>query len=316
MHLEVLQSESVTEQNVTPETIEKLYNLAYSNPSLGISSKLDATSNLQGTVSLYATYQDYVNYLQNKFPNFHINTSTYYFRFTDQELTTICAQFFGDGIGVTTAELASISRFSDEFKNAISNNSSIRNLDLRGFTGITGSFTGGMFSNISNLENIYVKDVDNRVFIDVVSNSPKRTINKLIVDGTLLGTLNSDMEKQDHRVYALQGGTANSISYKIVAIRRIAPKVTMEFPNSYNSCFGIGDYITRGINIENFYLDEKNPERVILRQGYNDNINKVVNFYVPIGCAQAYANSTTWGQMRNSEFLEYDFDNDPNGIFI
>jgi len=46
MHLEVLQNESVTEQNVTSETIEKLYELAYSNPSLGISSKLDATSNL------------------------------------------------------------------------------------------------------------------------------------------------------------------------------------------------------------------------------------------------------------------------------
>ena len=316
MHLEVLQSESVTEQNVTPETIEKLYNLAYSNPSLGILSKLDATSNLQGTVSLYATYQDYVNYLQNKFPNFHINTSTYYFRFTDQELTTICAQFFGDGIGVTTAELASISRFSDEFKNAISNNSSIRNLDLRGFTGITGTFGGGTFLDMNNLENIYVKDVNGAISINFVKNASKRTVNKFIIDGVLLGTTNSNLEGQGKKIYALQGDTSNSINCDILAIRRIAPKVTMEFPNSYNSCLGLGDYITRGINIENFYLDEKNPERVILRQGYNDNINKVVNFYVPIGCAQAYANSTTWGQMRNSEFLEYDFDNDPNGIFI
>jgi hypothetical protein len=91
MHLEVLQSESVTEQNVTSATIEKLYDLAYSNPSLGITSKLDATSNLQGTLSLYATYQDYVTYLQNKYPNLHINTTTYYYRFKDKELNNICA---------------------------------------------------------------------------------------------------------------------------------------------------------------------------------------------------------------------------------
>ena len=321
MHLEVLQSESVTEQNVTSETIEKLYELAYSNPSLGISSKLDATSNLQGTLSLYATYQDYVTYLQAKYPNLHINTTTYYYRFKDKELNNICAQFFGDNIGVTNGELASVTKFSNEFKTAISG-STVQYLDLGGFIGLTNWLSFATFQNISTLKTVYVKNLQGWNDLNFVKNCGQikpgdtlPTLEKYVVDGCYLSDTNTTMSTQDKARRTLQGSTGNSFNIGTLAIRRIAPNVTMEFPNSYNSRFSIGDYLTRSIKIDNFYLGETNPERVQLTQGYGDNINRVVNFYVPIGCAQAYANSSTWGALRSSEFLEYDFDNDPNGIF-
>ena len=321
MHLEVLQNESVTEQNVTSETIEKLYELAYSNPSLGISSKLDATSNLQGTLSLYATYQDYVTYLQAKYPNLHINTTTYYYRFKDKELNNICAQFFGDGIGVTTGELIAVSKFSDEFRAAI-NSSTIQHLDLGGFIGITNFLSSMAFKNISTLKTVYLKDVHKGVDLNFVygcgqvrPGDSKPTLEKLVVDGIFLDDTDSKLLQNTTNPRFFTGSTNNGSHFETIAVRRIAPKVTIELPSSSGSYYRIGDYFTRGIGITNFYLGEPNPERVQLTQGYGDNLNKVVHFYVPIGCAQAYANSSTWGALRSSEFLEYDFDNDPNGIF-
>jgi len=98
-----------------------------------------------------------------------------------------------------------------------------------------------------------------------------------------------------------------------MAIRRIAPRRSWDSSSTYY--YYIGDYFTRGISISNFYLGETNPERVRLRQGYGDNItNGVTNFYVPIGCSQAYANSTTWSAYTG-QFLEYDFETDPDHIF-
>jgi len=60
----------------------------------------------------------------------------------------------------------------------------------------------------------------------------------------------------------LTGGTNNGSNYETIAIRRIAPKVTIELPSSSGSFYRIGDYLTRGTNITNFYLGEPNPERV------------------------------------------------------
>lgn len=321
MHLEVLQSESVTEQNVTSATIEKLYDLAYSNPSLGITSKLDATSNLQGTLSLYATYQDYVTYLQNKYPNLHINATTYYYRFKDKELNNICAQLFGDGIGVTTGELTAVSSFTNEFKTAV-NSSTIQHLDLGGFIGVDQHFSSQTFQNISTLKTVYLKDIPRAIDLNFVRacgqvrpGDSKPTLEKLVIDGVFLNDTDAKLLQNTYTSRFLTGGTNNGSNYETIAIRRIAPKVTIELPSSNGSYYRIGDYLTRSINITNFYLGEPNPERVQLTQGYGDSINRIVNFYVPIGCATAYANSSTWGALRSSEFLEYDFDNDPNGIF-
>ena len=47
---------------------------------------------------------------------------------------------------------------------------------------------------MNNLENIYVKDVNGAISINFVKNASKRTVNKFIIDGVLLGTTNSNLE--------------------------------------------------------------------------------------------------------------------------
>ena len=317
--LNIVQSKSQTEQ-VSSAIIDKLYRLALT--SKVESNTSDFNMSLQGNITAYAAYKDAVDYLTSKFQNLIINVNSYYIRFLDNQFERICVNnYSSDGIGCTAGDLSAVTKFSDQFKQDVSN-SSIQCLDLRYFIGLSGDLWYKNFSNISTLESAYVKNIQKSVALNFVYNcgtggseGTKPTLNRLIIDGAHLSLTDSTMSVDNRQPRCLAGSTENKQNYGTLAIRRIGPRVTLEFPNEYNSYFVIGDYFTRGISIQNFYLDEKNPERVKLSQGYGDNINRVVNMYVPLGCAQAYAASTTWGQLRTSEFLEYDFDNDPDGIF-
>lgn len=52
-------------------------------------------------------------------------------------------------------------------------------------------------------------------------------------------------------------------------------------------------------------------------EGYGDNLARISNIYVPIGMAQAYIDNGTWVHdgVARTDFIEYDFDTDPDGIF-
>ena len=53
-------------------------------------------------------------------------------------------------------------------------------------------------------------------------------------------------------------------------------------------------------------------------RAYGDNINRVTNIYVPVGMRQAYIDkawSDDGGSTIRTNFIEYDFDTDPDGIF-
>lgn len=116
MHLEIKQSTSGTE-TVSTQTIDKLYQLSYENQSQGITSQLDATSDIQGRIEASAAYEDAVRYLvgidpgdPKRFQNLYINipNNNYYVRFEDPVVRDYCLQQYGDGVGMTRTVLSGI----------------------------------------------------------------------------------------------------------------------------------------------------------------------------------------------------------------
>lgn len=126
MHLEIVQSKSSREA-VSVQIINKLYNLAYSNPNQGITSRLDSTSTVSGAVSLYAANKKRVEYLagtngvggNGRFPDLLIYCTTYYIDFMDDAFSTVCANLYGNGEGVTLADIAGVTSLKDSTKNLV-----------------------------------------------------------------------------------------------------------------------------------------------------------------------------------------------------
>lgn len=116
MHLEIKQSTSGTE-TVSAQLINKLYELAYEDQTLGITSQLDATSDVQGRLEAPAAYEDAVRYLvgidagdPKRFQNLYINipNQNYYVRFEDPVVSNYCISLYGDGVGMTRTALAAV----------------------------------------------------------------------------------------------------------------------------------------------------------------------------------------------------------------
>lgn len=116
MHLEIKQSTSGTE-TVSAQLINKLYELAYEDQTLGITSQLDATSDVQGRLEAPAAYEDAVRYLAGidpgdikRFQNLYINipNQNYYVRFEDPVVSDYCISLYGDGVGITRTVLSAV----------------------------------------------------------------------------------------------------------------------------------------------------------------------------------------------------------------
>lgn len=305
MHIEITQS---TGQNESVQTgigitvINKLYELA---------SQLDSTSTVSGRISLYAASKQKVEYLagtngiggNGRFPNLFINCSTYYFDFLDPEMQRVCSTLYGDGYGVTAAELASVSNISS-LSAALTNNTTITTLDLRGIT--LKNPGGNEFAiGMTSLQNVYIKNINilNLSAFWGNGNNPSgiisngRTNIKRIIADTV--GISRDIANP------LRGGTGNNINIEVLAVKQIL------LADNYSEK-KIGDYIFRGSHIDHFYIGETVPP--VLTFGYGDNINNATNIYVPIGSSSAYAAANNWSS-HTAGFIEYDFDNDPDGIF-
>lgn len=131
MHLEIIQPTDRVEV-VTIDMIDKLYNLAYEDANSGITSQLDASSNVQGNIEVSAAYEDAVNFLagyigatQNpngRFQNLRITVpnDNYYIRFYNQEFERVClAAGIGDGVGITRGDARNVASMSNMFKNNV-----------------------------------------------------------------------------------------------------------------------------------------------------------------------------------------------------
>lgn len=141
-HLRIEQNEGAVEY-VSSAVIKKLYDLA-------TSGDLDVTSNLQGTLHVTTTYQEYEQALETAYPHLHISADNYYVLFQDLEvLRVLLTNSIGDGVGVTLTQAAS-ANIGSIFKN----NTTITSFDeLRFFTSTTG-FGQSAFEGCSSLTSI------------------------------------------------------------------------------------------------------------------------------------------------------------------
>lgn len=128
MHIRIDQNTTAIEE-VSRSTITKLYDLAHSD-------SLDSESLLRGRVNATATYQNYIDELHTKYPQFYITANKYYLDLEDNEAERIFAGLYGDGIGVTQSDISSIKTL-DSSDNLFRNNLTLTNLNcLRYFTGL------------------------------------------------------------------------------------------------------------------------------------------------------------------------------------
>lgn len=315
MHLEIVQPKS-SRETVSVQIINKLYSLAYSNPNQGIVSVLDNTSTISGAVSLYAANKKRVEYLagtngvggNGRFPDLLIYCTTYYIDFMDDAFATVCANVYGNGEGVTSADIAAVQSVTSpqNLLQAIQNNSDIVTLDFRSFPRM--NLSGERNWNLPSLQSVYANSVS-VLSISSFRNTGPITNNKYYLDKIIIGTLRyTDTHYTSFRV--LQGATTNPNTFGTIAIRNFDPhdgvtKIT------------VGNYTTRNnCTITNLYLGNS-PFPLSYGEGYGDNLARISNIYVPVGMKQAYIDNGTWVHDGNArtDFIEYDFDTDPDGIF-
>lgn len=176
MHLEIKQSTDRTE-TVSSQTIDKLYQLAFEDQNLGITSQLDATSDVQGRIEAPAAYEDAVRYLAGidpgdtkRFQNLYINipNQNYYVRFEDPVVSDYCMSLYGDGVGMTRTALAAVTTndqlWSSNYTSKMPDNlkSQVTTLnDFQYFTGV--SSTENIVLNFPNAASI---TFPNKTFYD------------------------------------------------------------------------------------------------------------------------------------------------------
>ena len=99
-HLKIEQNTGTIEQ-VDSIVISKLYDFVESN-------LLDQSSNLQGRLHTTATYQKFIDGIQNKYPQLYISSDKYYLYLGDPVFTSIIATAFGDGYGCVLSDIQSV----------------------------------------------------------------------------------------------------------------------------------------------------------------------------------------------------------------
>lgn len=98
-HLKIEQNSN--SETVSLATIENLYQQAKNGT-------LDSTSNLKGSIYCANVYQDAVDYLTTKFPDLEIKYVNTYIRFEDKVIENLIVKKYGDGVGITSLQVAAI----------------------------------------------------------------------------------------------------------------------------------------------------------------------------------------------------------------
>lgn len=237
-HLEIIQSTNGVE-TVTTSCISKLYAMAYEDAEKGIESELDASSDVQGRLSVVKAFHDQVKYLAGieasdpkRFNNLFISvTGGYYIDFADQNmLNLLLGRGLGDTIGITESEaaLATLASISD---------ADIETFDeLKYFTAINN--LNGFFKNCYSLRKVTF---------------PGRNI---LLNGNVFANSNANTECQDIDVdwngaTLTPSGAAKTLFYRIKGLTwkdSLVPQQT---------------------DLTNLYLFDacKSIDRVIFREG-------------------------------------------------
>jgi len=97
-HLRIEQNTGLTEE-VNASIIAKLYELA-------ISGDLDETSDLKGRLHSSVARDMHVSYLNNHFEDLTILADSLYITFEDPEVDRVLSNVWGDGNGITNAQIS------------------------------------------------------------------------------------------------------------------------------------------------------------------------------------------------------------------
>lgn len=136
------------------QTVSKLYQIAQSG-------ELDATSNLKGGIYVTNCKESQKQYLENLYPDFSIMcTGEYYIDFADPVMEQICATTWGDGVGLTRAQAASVTQFGNAFKG----NTNITSFDeMQYFTGLgqfNWTYSDNVFTGCTSLTSVDFRAID------------------------------------------------------------------------------------------------------------------------------------------------------------
>lgn len=152
-HLRIEQNNGIIEE-VFSEVIEKLYNIVHDD-------QLDNTSNLIGRLHTSATYQDYIDYLEDAFKvngvkQLIIDATKKYVYFVDPEVNRVLANRWGDGNGVTLIDMASVTALPNSL---FQNNKAITSFnELNKFINII-SINAYVFKQCSALTSIDLSNI-------------------------------------------------------------------------------------------------------------------------------------------------------------
>ena len=152
-HLYIEQNTGLTEE-VNYSVISKLYELA-------ISGDLDETSDLKGRLHTPTARDTHVAYLTTTFPDLHITADVAYVTFADSEVDKVLAANWGDGYGVSLAQMGvhnSLWFTSDYFPFKDNTNVTTFN-ELGNFSNIT-EIGRQQFDGASNLSSINLTNIE------------------------------------------------------------------------------------------------------------------------------------------------------------
>lgn len=153
-HLKIEQNNGIIEE-VSSAVIDKLYDIVHSG-------NLDNTSNLIGRLHASATYQDYIDYLEDTFKingvkQLIIDANKKYISFADPVVRDYWANSsYGDGVGIDSVIANTVQNLPQQ---AFYNNTSLETFDELGqFTNCTAIYLQ-CFRGCSNLKSIDLSNI-------------------------------------------------------------------------------------------------------------------------------------------------------------
>lgn len=288
-HLYIKQNNNV--EIVSSDIIEKLYQISQGEG-------LDSTSDLIGNLQCTHAYDDAVTYLTTKFKNLQINvTDGSYIRFADLEVQKICAANWGDGIGITAAQAASVSSVGTKFKD----NTTITSFnELSKFSKIT-KLNNGEFGGCSNLQYI---NLSNITYVDT-----SYFWGSNIIDIKSIANLTTIKDNSFRECKKLQ---SVDISNKCTSIEMYAFYLdsSLCYIGDISNVTSIGDGAFRSTSIKYIKINNNTPATL----GAYVFGDTTFNFYVPDESVDTYKNATNWSRyasrIKQMSTFTIDF---PNG---
>ncbi len=239
---------------------------------------------LDGELTIHSNvYQDSIDTLQERFPKLKLNIiGERYVRFKDTAFQQICADKYGDGRGVTQAQLDAVTGFAKEWlwRNATVKDLSDLHLRFKNLIDISGScFREGNFEKIT---------------------VPK-SVEKISPSAFEHNFRLTELVFEDPDGKSLLKNISHNIIYDNESMRvLVLPTNLQEWTN----------YTTRGTNIKKLYCKATTPPK--LGRGWGDNYD-TIDLFVPKGCASLYAAAEHWDYFRS--ITEYDFALNPDNVY-